>query len=139
MNLRLAKENAGWDLRRIVGALKKLALRHDRTTVRRVLLEEGVLPDPGRDAPKVVITPWRPFVAARVNTIVACDFICKKVRTPLGTKLAYVLVFVHLGSRKVFASSATLHPTGAWMLQQSCNVRMGACSSTTTENLLDSR
>ena len=40
--------------------------------------------------------------------------------------MAYVLVFVHLESRKVFASSATLHPTGEWMLQQSRNVRMWA-------------
>ena len=61
-----------------------------------------------------------------MNTMVACDFFCKKVWTPLGTKLAYVLVFVHLGSRRVFASPATLHPNSDWMQQQSRNLRMWA-------------
>ncbi len=35
-------------------------------------------------------------------------------------------MFIHLGSRKVFVSPATLTPTGAWMQQQSRNVRMWA-------------
>ena len=124
--LRMARENAGWGMRRIVGELRKLALTPSRSSIRRILVDEGLLPDPGRHAPKGVVTPWRTFVAAHVNTMVACDFFCKKVWTPLGTKLAYVLVFVHLESRKVFASPATLHPTGEWMQQQSRNVRMWA-------------
>ncbi len=39
--IRLAKENVGWGLRRIVGELKKLALKPGRSTVRRVLIDEG--------------------------------------------------------------------------------------------------
>lgn len=35
--IRLAKENVCWGLRRIVGELKKLALKPGRSTVRRVL------------------------------------------------------------------------------------------------------
>ncbi len=124
--LRLARENVGWGLRRIIGELRKLTIRIGRTTVRRVLVEEGVLPDPSRRAPRGVLTPWRTFVAAHVNTMVACDFFCKKVLTPLGAKLAFVLAFIHLGSRKVFVSPATLNPTGPWMQQQSRNVQMWA-------------
>lgn len=124
--VRLAKENVGWGLRRIVGELRKLTLKPCRATVRRVLVEEGVLPDPNRHAAKGVVTPWRIFVAGHVNTMVACDFFCKKIWTPLGIKLAFVLVFIHLGSRKVFASPATFTPTGDWMVQQSRNVRMWA-------------
>jgi putative transposase len=124
--IRLAKENIGWGLRRIVGELKKLALRPGRSTVRRVLIDEGVLPDPNRHAPKGVVTPWRTFVAGHVNTMVACDFFVKAIWTPLGKKMAYVLAFIHLGTRKVFVSPATEHPTEAWMLQQSRNIRMWA-------------
>jgi len=43
--IRLAKENAGWGVRRIVGELKKLALKASRSTVRRVLVDERILPD----------------------------------------------------------------------------------------------
>jgi len=51
--IRLAKENGGWGVRRIVGELKKLALRASRSTVRRVLVDEKILPDPDRRAPAV--------------------------------------------------------------------------------------
>ena len=36
-----------------------------------------------------------------LNVMVACDFFCKTVWTPMGKHVAYVLAFVHLGSRKV--------------------------------------
>lgn len=39
----------------------------------------------------------------------------------------FVLVFVHVGSRRVFVSPCTLHPTAAWMKQQTeafvCHVK----------------
>ena len=57
--IRLAKENLGWGARRIVGELKKLAVRASRSSVRRVLVDEKILPDPERYAPKGVQTPWR--------------------------------------------------------------------------------
>ena len=44
--VRLARENAGWGMRRIVGELKKLAVKASRSTVRRILVEEDILPDP---------------------------------------------------------------------------------------------
>ena len=71
---RMARENVSWGMRRIVGELRKLALTPSRSSIRRVLVDEGLLPDPGRHAPKGVVTPWRTFVAAHVNTMVACDF-----------------------------------------------------------------
>ncbi|MFA6132858.1 MAG: integrase core domain-containing protein [Phycisphaerae bacterium] len=124
--LRLARENIGWGVRRIVGELKKLALRPSRSSVRRVLVDEKILPDPDRHAPKGVQTPWRKFIAVHMNVMVACDFFCKTVWTPLGKQMAYVLTFVHLGSRKVFTSPSTLNPTDEWMRQQARNVSMWA-------------
>jgi putative transposase len=94
--------------------------------VRRVLVDEKILPDPDRHAPKGVQTPWRKFIAIHMNVMVACDFFCKTVWTPLGKHVAYVLTFVHLGSRKVFVSPSTLNPTDEWMRQQARNVSMWA-------------
>jgi len=124
--IRLAKENGGWGVRRIVGELKKLALRASRSSVRRVLVDEKILPDPQRHAPKGVQTPWRKFLAIHMNVMVACDFFCKTVWTPLGKQTAYVLSFIHLGSRKVFLSPSTFNPTDEWMRQQARNVSIWA-------------
>ncbi len=38
--------------------------------------------------------------------------------------MAYYLMFVYLGSRKVFVSPSTYHPTGEWVQQQARNVSM---------------
>ncbi len=124
--VRLAKENTGWGVRRIVGELKKLALKASRSSVRRVLVDEKILPDPDRRAPEGVPTPWRKFIAIHMNVMVACDFFSKTVWTPLGRQTAFVLAFVHLGSRKVFVSPSTLHPTDAWVRQQARNASMWA-------------
>ena len=66
----MANENVGWGVRRIVGELKKLAVRSSRSSVRRVLVDEKILPDPDRHASKGVVTPWRKFLAVHVNVIV---------------------------------------------------------------------
>ena len=124
--IRLARENIGWGARRIIGELKKLAVKVSRSSVRRVLVDEKILPDPDRHAPKGVQTPWRKFIAIHMNVMVACDFFCKTIWTPLGRKTAYMLSFIHLGSRKVFLSPSTCNPTGEWMQQQARNLSMWA-------------
>ena len=57
------------------------------------------LPGRERHAPRGVLTPWRTFIAAHANVMVACDFFCKTVWTPTGKHVAYALMFIHLGSR----------------------------------------
>ncbi|MEM6503839.1 MAG: integrase [Planctomycetota bacterium] len=121
---RLARENPGWGAQRIVGELKKLGIQLSRSTTRRVLLDEGIMPDPGWHAPKGIATPWRTFVAAQANVMVAADFFCKTVWTPTGRKTAYVLMFIHLRTRRVMLSPATFNPNGEWMLQQARNLLM---------------
>jgi putative transposase len=109
-----------------LGELKKLAVRASRSSVRRVLVDEKILPDPYRHAPKGVQTPWRKFIAMHMNVMVACDFFCKTLWTPFGKKTAFVLAFIHLGSRKVFLSPSTSNPNGEWMQQQARNLSMWA-------------
>ena len=126
MILRLARENTGWGVRQIIGELKKLTMKVSRSSVRRVLTDAKILLDPERHAPKGVQTPWRMFIAMHMNVMVACDFFCKTVWTPLGRKTAYVLMFIHLDSRKVFLSPATYNPDDEWTRQQARNVSMWA-------------
>jgi len=124
--LKLARENLGWGTRRILGELKKLAVRASRSSVRRVLVDEKILPNPDRHAPKGVQTPWRKFIAIHMNVMVATDFFSKTIWTPLGRKTAYVLSCIHLGSRKVFISPSTYNPNGQWVRQQARNLSMWA-------------
>lgn len=100
---RLAKENAGWGYRRIIGELRKLRLRIGRSSVRRILKEAGKTPSPYRRG-RAEEMVWRKFIRLHMNTLVACDFFTKSVITPLGVQLAYCLVFIHVGTRKVFLS-----------------------------------
>ncbi len=121
--VRFAKENARWGYRRIVGELLKLHAHTCKSTVSRVLADHGIYPDPSGKK-DVGETPWQLFIQAHMNTLVACDFFCKTVWTPLGKRTAYCLFFIRLGSRKVFLSSATYHPDEAWVKQQARNVSM---------------
>jgi putative transposase len=119
----LAKENAGWGYRRIIGELRKLRLRIGRSSVRRILKDEGLTPSPMRRG-RAAETTWRKFIRLHVNTLVACDFFTKSVITPLGVQLAYSLAFIHLGTRKVFLSPPTYHPHEHWVQQQGRNLLM---------------
>jgi hypothetical protein len=59
-----------------------------------------------------------------MESLVACDFFTKPVYTLRGKVDAYVLVFLHLGSRRVYMSQPTIHPDEAWVMQQARNVAM---------------
>jgi putative transposase len=49
--------------------------------------------------------PWRKFITMHMNVMVACDFFCKTIWTPMGKLVGYVLAFVHLGQPEgVFVS-----------------------------------
>jgi len=121
--LRFARENMRWGYRRIVGELKKLGIRISPTTIRRVLKEEGHFPDPQK-ATKNPPIPWTTFVHANLESIVATDFFTKRIFTLSGVREAYVLIFIHLGSRKVYCSKSTYHPNAQWVMQQAGNAAM---------------
>lgn len=118
--VRMAKENTNWGYRRIVGELLKLRCRVCRSSVKRILKEEGVHPKPlppdRTSWPDY--QPWRVFLELHLNTMVACDFFCKSIWSPLGKQDRYVLAFIHLETRKVWTSPATYHPDEAWVKQQ---------------------
>lgn len=121
--VRLAKENCGWGYRRIIGELRKLRLRVGRSSVRRILRGAGLTPSPQRRG-RAGETVWRNFIRLHVNTLVAADFFTKNVITPLGVRVAYCLMFIHVGTRKVYLSPPTYHPHEQWVQQQARNVLM---------------
>ena len=59
--IRLATENDSWGYRRIVGELRKLRGKLGRSSVRRILKEEGLTPSPVRRG-RAEETVWRKFI-----------------------------------------------------------------------------
>jgi putative transposase len=133
--LRIANENTRWGYRKIVGELKKLGIRIGTTTVRSILNDRGVHPSPGKAFKKPSI-PWKTFVHAHMDSMVACDFFTKRVYTLRGALTAHVLVFIHLDSRKVYCSPATYHPDGDWVTQEARNASMWLADMNVTPRFL---
>ncbi|MEQ8821207.1 MAG: integrase core domain-containing protein [Sumerlaeia bacterium] len=120
---RLARENAAWGYRRIVGELKKLGIVLAPATVSRMLKEFRPTPRPSKGGGTQPI-PWQQFIAANMESLIACDFFTKPILTWRGRVEAHVLAFIHLGSRRVFLSPPTFHPTHDWVMQQNRNAAM---------------
>jgi len=110
--LRMAKDS-DWGYRRIWGELKKMRIKISRSTVARILKENGFDPGPKRGA-----GTWNEFVRRHMQTLWACDFFTKKVWTLHGPVEYYVLFFVHVATRRVHIVGMTPHPNGAWMEEQ---------------------
>jgi putative transposase len=121
--LRMATENLSWGYKRILGELKKLGNSVGLTTIRDILKRSDCPPPPEKTKSKPNL-PWSNFVSAHMESLVACDFFTKPVYTLRGRFDAYVLVFLHLGSRRVYLSKPTFHPDEAWVMQQARNVTM---------------
>ncbi len=121
--MRMAMENLGWGYSKILGELKKLGIRIGRTTIQDILKRAGHYPVPDK-VKKNSSGNWKQFIGSHMDTLVACDFFSKPVLTWRGWVDAYVLVFIHIGSRKIFMSPATFHPCDDWVLQQARNATM---------------
>jgi putative transposase len=121
--IRVGSENRLWGYKRIVGELKKLGLYAGANSVKRILNEAGIHPSPEKRKKKPAL-PWATFIRAHMETMVACDFFSQTVFTLRGPRTAYVLMFIHLGSRRVFCSAPTYNPDSAWVMQQARNTLM---------------
>jgi putative transposase len=112
--LRFAHENPRWGYPRIAGELLKLGLRVSPSTVRRILLGNGVGPAPRCSGPS-----WRQFLRQQAATMLACDLFTVET---LSLRRFYVLFFIELASRRVHLAGCTTNPTGAWVTQQARNL-----------------
>jgi putative transposase len=113
---RLGHENPPWGYRRIVGELKGLGISVSATSVRKVLLEEGLQP-----APQWSHSSWRAFLRAQAASILACDFLT--VETAFLQRI-HVLFFISLATRRIEYIAATSNPDGRWVTQQARNLTM---------------
>ena len=98
----MARENSRWGYFRIRGELLKLGYTVSATTIRSIL-RRSHLPPAGRRSELT----WKQFLAAHAETLVATDFF--SVDTVFLKRL-YVLMFIHVGTRRVLAAACTAKP-----------------------------
>jgi putative transposase len=109
--VRMATENPAWGYSRIQGALKNLDHCVARSTVAKVLKDDGIPPAPGRP------TSWRTFLRAHWGAIAAADFFTTEVWTSRGLVTYYTLFVLDLKSRRVQIVGSTPNPDAAFMVQ----------------------
>ncbi len=114
--VRMARQNARWGCVRIKGELQGLGIIVSATAIRTILRRAGLGPAPRRDGPT-----WRQFLAAQAKGIVACDFFTVET---VFLKTLYVLVFMHIRSRRILGVGASANPDGTWVTQQARNLVM---------------
>jgi len=114
--VRLARENAAWGYRRIVGELRGLGFSVSASSVRAILIRHRLPPAPERDG-----LSWRLFLRQQAATMIACDFLT--VETVWLTRI-YVLFFVSLERRRIEYVASTSNPDGRWVAQQARNLLM---------------
>lgn len=118
--IRIARES-GSGYTKIKGELNKLGIRIARNTIKNILKRRGITPDPHRGEGR-----WHQFIKAHAHTLWACDFFCINVWTLKGLRQCYLLLFIHIGTRRLVITRATEHPTGEWVNQQARNFCMSA-------------
>jgi transposase len=114
--LRMARENPRWRCVRIKGELQGLGIVVSATTIRTILRRTGLGPAPRRDGPT-----WRQFLAAQARGIVACDLFTVET---VFLKTLYVLVFLHVETRRIVGVGVSPNPDGTWVTQQARNLVM---------------
>ncbi len=109
--VRMANENPSWGYTRIQGALKNLGHRVARSTVAKILKEQGI--PPSRERP----VTWRTFLRAHWRALLAADFFTTEVWTARGLVTYYTVFVIELHSRRVQVLGSTSHPDEAFVIQ----------------------
>jgi transposase InsO family protein len=108
--IRMAKENPRWGYIRIQGECRKLGIRVGASTIKRLLLREGLGPAPRRDGPT-----WSQFLRSQATVIIACDFFTVET---MFLQRFYVLLFVEIAARKLHLMPSTRNPDAKFVIQQ---------------------
>lgn len=114
----MARENPTWGYTRLRGALKNVGFKLGRSTIARILKENGIDPAPTRGR----TMDWKTFLAAHWDAIAAADFFSVEVVTCRGLVRCFVLFVMRLKTRRVYIAGISHSLDGAWMAQVARNL-----------------
>jgi putative transposase len=116
--VRLAEDNV-WGYRRIAGEMQKLGHDLGPSTVRNMLIKNGLPPAPKRKG-----MSWKQFIGSHLDVAWAMDFFTEEVWTRSGLVTFYTLFLIRLKTRRVHIAGCTANPDSAWVKQQARNFSM---------------
>jgi hypothetical protein len=115
--LKLARRNPEWGYERIAGCMEYLGFKISKSTVKRILVDNGISRDP--ETKKHI--DWELFISAHKDVLAATDFFTAEVLTEYGLQRYMVLFFIDVGTRKVNIAGIDAAPDGPWMHQMARN------------------
>ena len=110
--LQMAADSPGWGYGRIYGELRKLGYDVHWQTVRRIMLDAGLLPDPD----KPYKSTWKTFLASHWQSIGACDFFSIEAWGLKGLTRYMVFFVIDLATRRVQIAGILVDPCETLML-----------------------
>jgi putative transposase len=116
--LEMAESNPSWGYGHIHGELKGLGYDVSWQTVRRIMLDHGLLPDPD----KPYKTTWNTFIKSHWERICACDFFSVEAWSPKGLRRYMVFFVIELATRKVEIVGIHTDPCETQMIQWARNL-----------------
>ena len=116
--VQIARNNPSWGYGRIKGVVEHLGYTIGRTTIRQILDDHGIVPDPEQ---KRRIS-WKVFLASHKEVMAATDFCSVEILTQKGLVRCMILFFIDIASRRVEIAGIKANPDGAWMKQIARNI-----------------
>jgi len=118
--VRIAVECPDHGYTKIRDVLRNLGHELGRNTVKRILLEHGIVPAPERKKQPT----WSTFIKAHMEagTLAAADFFTVEVLTLFGTVRYQVLFVIELSTRRVHVAGITPQAYEEWMKQIARNL-----------------
>ena len=116
--IRLAERNPDWGYKRIAGTMKYLGYDISPSTVKNILDEHGIVPDPERR----LRGDWDQFIETQQYVTAATDFAQVEWLTPSGLIRESLLFFMDIGTREVRLGGIVNYPDGNWTTQIARNM-----------------
>jgi transposase InsO family protein len=115
--LRIARSNPEWGYQRIAAYMAYLEMKVSASTVKRVLNDYGIIPDPE----KKKHMDWQQFLDIHRDVIAATDFCTAEVLEDKHITRYHILIFIDIKTRKVALGGIRHDPNEPWMLQVARN------------------
>lgn len=114
----MATQNTGWGYTRLRDAMRNVGDDIGRSTVQRILEEQGIEPAPARKRKYT----WAMFIRAHLGAIAGMDFFTAEVVSAVGLLRYHVLFVIDIKTRLVEIVGLVRDPDGVWMKQMARNL-----------------